>query len=787
MKYLILLMLLANLSNAFAGAYFGPDVDLSAGTCTYRSSGGIEISASSQTPRTPNIVLNGRTSWVGIGTSVPTAGLSLEVLGGSIKTDFGLDGSTLAISGNSILGDALGDSVALNAGTVSIGNSLNIDNNTVYLDSILNYVGINTNVPSEPLHVQGDVHISGGLGMGAAPAPVAGIDFGTGGHDDLQASDVTDLTDSGVTTLHHHGWKDSGANVELETSSDLIYLEQRCAANPDPDYKIKIVDPFVSYIDDDRIKWMQFVAEGGDSISLYSTEPSGTSDAAHRLNMSGKCDNCDGVSITLRNRSGANGNRNSLWFEETSGWKIGRISFLKMETDHGKFEVWVATHQPTGPSLAFVIDNLHRVGIRTDTPSQPLHVKGQIYSEIGGFRFPDNTVQTTSADPDVTGWHDDNGVTRLVDSTDWVGIGTTDPVQKLEVIGSIRADDGIYASTGSVSSWLLVGYYNVGDQFDQVATDTTTLRTDLTYLDTTTIKLQNHLQAGSTFYVSSGSIDGQALFARTSGAVGVGTETPTEKLDVYNGNIKTNYGVNSATLTTSGNVILGDGQEDLLTVNAGSVTIGDQLNFDANTLFLDGLNNRVGINTTTPAYELDVIGDISADEVYVSSIVFSDGSRLDSSSHTHHEDLRLKQFTPWLDGTNNNVDVAEYFDYTNGYAGYVIDGKQAACDADFGILIDVPHNFVQWASSAAVIWVNTTLAAGNVGVTMEIKDTTMTSDYTTPKLQVTSWTPLIIDTTDLDGTYTPDQKFMVNVKIYCDSGESVWISDGYLHWDEVGF
>ena len=37
------------------------------------------------------------------------------------------------------------------------------------------------------------------------------------------------------------------------------------------------------------------------------------------------------------------------------------------------------------------------VGIGTSTPGQKLEVAGQVYSNTGGFRFPDNTVQTTAA------------------------------------------------------------------------------------------------------------------------------------------------------------------------------------------------------------------------------------------------------------------------------------------------------------------------------------------------------------------------------------------------------
>jgi len=38
--------------------------------------------------------------------------------------------------------------------------------------------------------------------------------------------------------------------------------------------------------------------------------------------------------------------------------------------------------------------------------------------------------------------------------------------------------------------------------------------------------------------------------------------------------------------------------------------ITDQLTFGQNTLVIDELNSKVGIGTTTPTYELDIIGDV---------------------------------------------------------------------------------------------------------------------------------------------------------------------------------
>ena len=47
----------------------------------------------------------------------------------------------------------------------------------------------------------------------------------------------------------------------------------------------------------------------------------------------------------------------------------------------------------------FLIRASGGVGIGTDSPSEQLEVVGVVHSSVGGFRFPDNTVQTTAATP----------------------------------------------------------------------------------------------------------------------------------------------------------------------------------------------------------------------------------------------------------------------------------------------------------------------------------------------------------------------------------------------------
>jgi len=108
-----------------------------------------------------------------------------------------------------------------------------------------------------------------------------------------------------------------------------------------------------------------------------------------------------------------------------------------------------------GTSDVIVADGTSgRMGIGTNTPSERLQVVGVIYSSAGGFRFPDGTIQTTAATGGGAGggWTDDGSVVRLETSTDSVGIGTATPLEKLDVLGSIRASGRATIGTGHVNT-----------------------------------------------------------------------------------------------------------------------------------------------------------------------------------------------------------------------------------------------------------------------------------------------------------------------------------------------
>jgi hypothetical protein len=90
--------------------------------------------------------------------------------------------------------------------------------------------------------------------------------------------------------------------------------------------------------------------------------------------------------------------------------------------------------------------------------------------------------------------------------------------------------------------------------------------------------------------------NGRVSLAQFSGNVGIGTASPTFKLDV------------SGDMRVTGNVILGDASTDTITLNGSVITLGNNQSFDSGTLFIDAVNNEVGIGITNPTSNLHVIG-----------------------------------------------------------------------------------------------------------------------------------------------------------------------------------
>ena len=106
--------------------------------------------------------------------------------------------------------------------------------------------------------------------------------------------------------------------------------------------------------------------------------------------------------------------------------------------------------------------------------------------------------------------------------------------------------------------------------------------------------------AGLQFHTTYAGNQSERMRIDANGNVGINTSAPAYKLDV-NGDAR-----------ITGNLILGDASSDTVTINAANFNLANNVNFDSGLLYIDATNNRVGVNTTTPAYTLQVAGSFAA-------------------------------------------------------------------------------------------------------------------------------------------------------------------------------
>ncbi len=282
----------------------------------------------------------------------------------------------------------------------------------------------------------------------------------------------------------------------------------------------------------------------------------------------------------------------------------GRIAYKYNSINDGDFHF--ITDNGNNPETKLFIKNNGKVGIGTTNPLQELQVDGSIYANGGDLYVNDGKALISVGDLlfktfESGAYHER---ARILANGN-VGIGTTSPGYKLDVNGSVNtafgATNGYRINTNRVLSQLSGGV-EIG------VLDYKTIYPNISFNNDNTFRVQ---QNGST-----------KVIVNSSGNVGIGTTSPNEKLEV-DGNIR---------LANSGKLYLWQSHDanylqyyrwelsSSLTAyinNSGSG--GVALKTAGNTrLHIDNSGN-VGIGTTSPNTKLQVAGDIRADY----NIIFS--------------------------------------------------------------------------------------------------------------------------------------------------------------------
>lgn len=180
--------------------------------------------------------------------------------------------------------------------------------------------------------------------------------------------------------------------------------------------------------------------------------------------------------------------------------------------------------------------------------------------KIGALAFPPSTVEGTS----TAGWTDDGSIVRLNTATDFVGIGTTNPPQKLsitggnvDIVGNITRVTGTAAVSGAVSlsgTTLNLGTGSATTTFTQNGNNlgiSTTSPTDITSGASTTVAI------GGSLFVASTTQAGGSVIASTTKFSGGPTYTwPTTDGNANDTLVTNGAGVFSFTAQSQGDYVL---------------------------------------------------------------------------------------------------------------------------------------------------------------------------------------------------------------------------------------
>ena len=233
------------------------------------------------------------------------------------------------------------------------------------------------------------------------------------------------------------------------------------------------------------------------------------------------------------------------------------------------------------------------VGIGTTAPTQAkLVVSGNV-----AFNQGDETMGQINPEFERLDFKVDDGVTsatsvamtlRYYADGARLGIGTTSPLEKLEVQGTVYATPISYAANQSAYA-LKMGASN-NTAFDMG------------------IKAKSTSSGGP--YMSLCSANTEDVIVVQNSYVGIGTTSPYGKLDVA-GNIRLQSD-NQIYFGGTGSIPYWTAGVDN-TTNNNFVIGGESYYSGDRDILLNPVNNgNVGIKTTSPSYELDVVGDIRA-------------------------------------------------------------------------------------------------------------------------------------------------------------------------------
>jgi hypothetical protein len=500
-----------------------------------------------------------------LGTTSATA-VSIGKSGITVTTNGDFD-----VLGNTTLGDAAGDTLTFNASTLSIPNNLNIDSDTLFVDSTANNIGIGTNSPGAKLEVTDSIRSLSTLGP-VVPTTGKGIEISYDGR---------------------VGY-DKGYIYAVDRSGD-ISQKLSIIANP------------------------LLLNEKGDNVGIGTIAPGSALDVKGTLRLSGSTSGYVGftpaavagsTTYTLPSTDGTTGQVLSTNGSGTLSWIAASGSDI---TSVGDVASGAAFDGTQGTTLTF--NNAGGDGILsydgTDFDlDKPATIATSLTSPtiIGGTATTSAlNLKTTSgigaAGADMHFLVGNNGATEAMTilNDGSVGIGTTGPSEQLDVRGTLLAGNSNENGTGVLITNTTIKPVNIPGGADLFSAD---------------LHLDSMRGAGA----------GHVILAESGGRVGIGDTTPDTLLDLLSaaaaitqltitntnaGDVDAQIGLQFTEGTNLFTLGVDDSDSDKFKISTTALGTADRLTIDS--------VGNVGIGTTSPDFLLDVAGNLrleSANRLY---------------------------------------------------------------------------------------------------------------------------------------------------------------------------
>jgi hypothetical protein len=560
--------------------------------------------------------------------------------------------------GSNLFVDEFGSNILVVTGNTSISADLTVDGDTLFVDSGVDKVGINTLTPSAELHVVGNVYVSSNLTVDTNTLHVD-VESNRVGINQINPTKDLDVNGTIAATrrVDNSGYDrlligtDTGTTIHSSSNAHLISLGYRAGYDRQQSNSVAIGYKAGSVTQ----------AESSIAIGERSGE---TGQGASSIAIGDKAafQNQAAYSIAIgENAGGQDQAGNSIALGKDAGSQNQGQKSIAIGDGAGKFNqgegaiaIGYYAGYPTGQAAGSVIINggTDGGGFNNTTTQNALFINPvrnvnnsnllMYNADSKEFTYGTTLNNTLNVLNNLTVDTD----TLFVDSVSKeIGINTASPDANLHVVGNTYISSNLTVDINTLHVDTNKHFVGIETNYPDATlhlmgnayiSEDLTVDTDTFHVDSTTnsvgieTKTPNaNLHVMGNVYVSSNlTVDTDTLHVDSvNHSIGVETKTPDANLHVVgNTYVSSNLTVDTDTLhvdSVSHSVGVETKAPDANLHVVGNVYVSSNLTVDTDTFHVDSTTNSVGIETKTPDANLHVVGN-----TYISSNLTVDTNTL---------------------------------------------------------------------------------------------------------------------------------------------------------------